>query len=139
MEVVRLNAANAATAATELESLYSSGPIDPAGLAKALSDADFVLLVARANEDAVGYLHGTLMHRVDGGRMLLVYDLEVAQSAQRSGVGTALMEEARRIGRTAGTSETWLVTEGDNTPANAFYEKLGGTAFAALGYEWREA
>ena len=138
MDVSRLSATDAATATAELQDVYSSGPINEIGLRNALRNPDFVLLVARKEDAAAGYLHGALIDRVDGGQMLLVYDIEVADSHRRQGVGTALVSAARHIARESGASETWLVTESDNEEAMALYEKLGGKRFAAVGYEWRE-
>lgn len=138
MEVARVTAVDAATATVELEGIYSSGPIDPAGLLKALRNKDFVLLVARADGAPAGYLHGAFVHRVDGGLMLMVYDLEVAAAHRRCGIGTALMQQARQIAKDEGASDTWLVTESDNVEAVALYESLDGKRFPAVGYEWSE-
>ncbi len=139
MEITRLSAVDAATATVALGDIYTSGSIDAAGLRQALRNMDFVLLVAKRQGEPTGYLHGALIHRVDGDRMLMIYDLEVAAAHRRSGVGTALMREARRIARSEGATETWLVTESDNAEAVALYESLGGKQFRAVGYEWSEA
>ena len=138
MEISRLTAEDAPTAATELAGIYSSGTIDATGLRSALGNEDFVLLVARTAARLAGYLHGAFIHRVDGGLMLMVYDLEVVEAQRRTGVGTALMGSARQLARAEGASETWLVTESDNAAATALYESLGGTKFPAVGYEWSE-
>lgn len=122
----------------ELGSLYTSGDIDIEGLAQALENPSFLLLIARLGDRLAGYLHGCLLDRVDGRRMLLVYDVEVGADHRRQGVATALIQEVRRLARANAAEETWLVTEDDNVQAIALYESLDGTPFAAVGYEWSE-
>ena len=137
-EVSRARTGQGERIAEELTGIYSSGAIDADGLDRALDSEDFVLLVARINDRAVGYLHAALLDRADGGRMLLIYDLEIDDAHRRQGIATALMNEARNHAKQVGAKETWLVTEDDNPEAKALYDSLGGTPFPALGYEWNE-
>lgn len=138
MNVKRLGDGDGQLAATQLAPVFTGRVIDDAALSSALRDPNFVLLMATLDGAAVGYLHGAFIHRVDGSLMLLIYDLEVAEANRRSGVGTALVKEARRIAKTREATETWLVTEADNSAAVALYESLGGEEFPAVGYEWAE-
>ena len=44
---------------------------------------------------------------------------------QRSGVGTALLAEVKRIARAAGCTRLWLITTNDNVHALRFYQRRG--------------
>jgi GNAT superfamily N-acetyltransferase len=44
---------------------------------------------------------------------------------QWSGVGTALLAEAKRIARAAGCTRLWLITTNDNVDALRFYQRRG--------------
>jgi GNAT superfamily N-acetyltransferase len=44
---------------------------------------------------------------------------------QRSGVGTALLAEAKRIARAGGCNRLWLITTNDNVDALRFYQRRG--------------
>ena len=44
---------------------------------------------------------------------------------RRSGVGSALLAEAKRIARAAGCTRLWLITTNDNVDALRFYQRRG--------------
>jgi GNAT superfamily N-acetyltransferase len=44
---------------------------------------------------------------------------------QRSGVGTALLAEAKRLASDAGCARLWLITTNDNVDALRFYQRRG--------------
>jgi len=62
---------------------------------------------------------------VEARPILVLYDLFVAESARRSGVGRALMEAAQDYGREQGVSRLDLSTAVDNLAGQALYESLG--------------
>jgi len=57
--------------------------------------------------------------------ILVLYDLFVAPSGRRHGVGRALMETAHQYARDAGVQRVVLSTAHDNLKAQALYESLG--------------
>ncbi len=136
--VERATEADAAAAAAHLDGIYRRAPGTAARLARALAKDDFILLLAAVNETPAGYLHAQVLDRLDGERMLLIYDLEVAPQFRRRGVATELMDEVRRIAAAAGVARSWLLTEDDNEAACRLYESLDGEPFPAVGYEWTE-
>jgi len=58
-------------------------------------------------------------------RLWILYDLYVAPSARKRGIGRALMERARNFAQATGASHLELSTAKDNRAAQALYESLG--------------
>lgn len=105
-------------------------------MADILRDPSFLLLLAIENEECIGYLHGQTFHRLDGERMLLLYEVEISQDDRRRGIPTDLMDTALHLGVDAGLARCWLVTESDNTVARSLYESLDGYGWPATGFTW---
>jgi ribosomal protein S18 acetylase RimI-like enzyme len=55
----------------------------------------------------------------------VLYDLYVDSSARRQGVGKLLMNQARELAKSNGSSRIDLETAVDNVNAQALYESLG--------------
>ena len=51
-----------------------------------------------------------VLPRIDGRTAVFLYELEVAERARRRGLGRALVEEAKRIGREAGAFEMYVLS-----------------------------
>ena len=134
--VSRASTADATQAYRTLQVSGKKSTAAPEILAASLSDPDLMLLLATRVESPAGYLHAQIMYRLDGGRMMLVYDVQVAADHRRRAVATALMEAA--LAQAAGMSieDVWLVTEPDNEAAISLYESIGGEPFPSLGFEW---
>jgi GNAT superfamily N-acetyltransferase len=64
----------------------------------------------------------------------IVEDVAVDPSAQRQGVGRAMMEHARELCREAGCYKLMLSSNLSRTAAHEFYERLG---FEKHGYSFR--
>ena len=90
-----------------------------------LGDPASVGIVGSADGAAAGYLLGYLVRRIDGARMLIVYDVSVAAESRRRGVGRAMIDEALALARQEGASKTWVITEADNDAATALYRATG--------------
>ncbi|GIL77328.1 hypothetical protein Vretimale_3027 [Volvox reticuliferus] len=61
----------------------------------------------------------------EGYAVLYCYELQVVRAAQSRGLGRLLMELAEQIAWGAGMSKLMLTVFSENTPAVAFYQKLG--------------
>ncbi len=105
-------------------------------MAGMLSSDDFVLLLCIVEGRPLGFLQAELLDRLDGERMLLVYDIEVAPRDRRHGVATQLMETAHDIARQASVARCWLITETENMAARSLYESLDGDSWSAVGFGW---
>jgi ribosomal protein S18 acetylase RimI-like enzyme len=88
---------------------------------------DSTLLVAESDrQDLIGFaqLYPTLCS-VSAGAILVLYDLFVAASHRRLGVGRALLQAARAHGEDAGALRIDLATATTNRAAQQLYEASG--------------
>jgi GNAT superfamily N-acetyltransferase len=103
-----------------------------------------VTLIAEGADGAVGYAAGALLGagpRGSGSRGAdaEVFTLYVLRSAQRAGVGRALLKASARVLRAEGAGSLMLFVLTRNEPARRFYERLGGEAFAEVAsHGWGE-
>jgi ribosomal protein S18 acetylase RimI-like enzyme len=104
-----------------------------------LADPATVAFLARSGDEVVGWAWGYRQLRADGNRMLLLYEIEVAEEHRRRGVGRSLLDGFLGVARREGHRKMWLITGEDNDPAKALYESTGGERSAKddLGYWWQ--
>ena len=69
-----------------------------------------------------GRLVGVLTYVVDGSDCEI---LTLHADVRRRGVGTALIEEVKRVAARAGCTRLWLITTNDNVDALRFYQRRG--------------
>lgn len=136
MDTFRAKPDDAAEVVAALEGLYHRRPPTVEAMAGMLSSDDFVLLFCTVEGRPLGFLQAELLDRLDGERMLLVYDIEVAPRDRRHGVATQLMETALDIARQACVARCWLITETENMAARSLYESLDGDSWSAVGFGW---
>ena len=136
IEVTRLAPDTVDLAEAVLERVYHRVPGSRERLASLLADPGFVLLAASKNNEPVAYLHASLMGRLDGRLMMLIYEVSVTGDERRKGIGRSLLSSALSIAQGAGATRCWLLTESDNAAAIGLYESMGGEAFPTVGYSW---
>ena len=114
--------------AAELDAMFDEGVSwDAEQGQRFLAHPDTLLLVARWDGEACGFLSAYRLQRFDRRRAeVLLYEIGVEEPFQRRGVGRALVEEAKRWAADVGADELWVMTEDDNTPARALYAATGG-------------
>jgi len=100
-----------------------------AGLAEALRERD-LLLVAREGSEIVGMAWVVNTRAFDRSAYLRL--LLVAEGEQSRGVGAALLAEAERRARAAGSRHLLFLVTGDNRRARSFYEQRGYERVGAL-------
>ena len=117
-----------AVLAAELAAMFDEGVSwDTEQGRRFLAHPDTLLLVARWNGEARGFLTAYRLQRFDRRRAeVLLYEIGVDEPFQRRGVGRALVEEAKRWATDVGADELWVMTEDDNAPARALYVATGG-------------
>ena len=103
-----------------------------------LARADLPIWVAEVDGELAGFAYAHVLLRIDGDTSVFLYELGVDERFQRRGLGRALVEEARALGRELGAKEMWVETSYDNEPAKRTYAAAGGAEFPepVLTFEW---
>ena len=116
-----------AVLAAELNAMFDEGVAwDTEQGQRFLAHPDTLLLVARWNGEACGFLSAYRLQRFDRRAEVLLYEVGVQEPFQRRGAGRALVAEAKRWAAEVGANELWVLTEEDNAPARALYAATGG-------------
>lgn len=103
------------------------------------ADPRNILLVAEQEGRIVGFASGTVLDHPDKAPSLFVQEVGVNDDARRKGIARALLAALRAEGRARGCRTTWVLTEGDNTPARALYTAAGGVETGGVVMiEWDE-
>jgi ribosomal protein S18 acetylase RimI-like enzyme len=140
MRIERIKEAARVHAAADL---FDQPPL-PAATERFLATPGHHLLLAYdeqardGGDRAVGMISGVEMTHPDKGTEMFVYELAVAPTARRRGIGTALVGELAGIARAAGCYGMWVGTETDNEGALATYRRSGATeesAFTLLNWD----
>lgn len=91
-----------------------------------LARSENVLIVAADSGVPVGYLVAYLLDRVDRDqRMMFFYEIEVAATYRRRGIGTRLINELKSICRTSDVMKMWVPTGRSNVAATRLYASTG--------------
>jgi GNAT superfamily N-acetyltransferase len=113
------------------------GPGDPEAL---LADPRSLMLVAFDREWPVGFVLAHELPRRHGDRSkLFVYEVDVAETHRRRGIGKALLARLAEIARERGIRIGFVLTDEDNVPANALYGSAGATTRAVVVCEFSYA
>ena len=113
------------------------GKGDPHGL---LADVRTLMLVAFDGEAPVGFVLAHELPRRHGARAkLFVYEIDVADSHRRRGIGSALLARLAGLARERGIPAGFVLTEPDNDPANALYRRVGGTSSTVVQWDFQYA
>lgn len=128
VEVRRLDAGAAGIAA----SLYAASTegarvsMERSAMRAFLEDPTVWFFAAFERGRPSGFLYGYLLRRPDAPRPRFVaYELEVAPTARRRGVATALLNAARTA-MVPLQARVWMLAEPDNAAAVGFCESQGG-------------
>ena len=77
--------------------------------------------------DVVGFAVAHEVPRLDGaGPKLLLYEIGTAPGVRRRGIGRALIEALKDLGRSRGAVSIFAITEEENSAAMALYSMTGG-------------
>lgn len=134
MRVRRLETVDADLAAEAVRAV--KGPAPDASFGKAyfrrfLARAENILIVADEDGLPVGFLLAYALDRVDRDRrMVCLYEIGVAETHRRRGVGRALVEEVKAHCRRGNVMKAWVVTSRSNRAAIRLYESTGARAGA---------
>jgi ribosomal protein S18 acetylase RimI-like enzyme len=102
-------------------------------------DPRTLLFLAEVAGRIEGFVSAILTDHPDKPRALYLIELGVNEGFRRQGIARALIVAARAAGRARGATETWVLTEGDNSDARALYRAAGGTETPdVVMYAWDE-
>jgi len=103
-----------------------------------LTREELPIWVAEVDGELAGFAYAHVLFRIDGDTSVFLYELDVDERFRRRGIGRALVEEARELGKRVGAKEMWVETSYDNEPAQATYAAAGGTRAEepVLDFEW---
>jgi ribosomal protein S18 acetylase RimI-like enzyme len=103
-----------------------------------LTSEDHHLFMAFLGDAPVGFVSGYELVHPDKAVEMFLYELSVAESARRRGVGTALVEALAAVARERGCRGMWVLTDDHNAAAKATYHGAGATIDEpTLLLEWR--
>lgn len=90
-----------------------------------LSKPENVFIVA-VDQEPVGFAVGYLLDRIDRDqRMMFFYEIGVASSRRREGIGVRLVEELKSVCRAEDVMKMWVPTARSNVAATRLYAKTG--------------
>ncbi|KAB8163870.1 GNAT family N-acetyltransferase [Streptomyces sp. 3MP-14] len=109
------------------EALYD-GPARREWAERFLASPGHHLLLARAGdaEGPVGMVTGVELTHPDKGTEMFLYELGVAASHRRRGIGRGLVDALAELARANGCYGMWVAVDADNEPALATYAAAGG-------------
>ena len=103
-----------------------------------LAREELPIWVAEVDGEIAGFAYAHVLLRIDGDTSVFLYELDVDERFRRRGLGRALVDQARALGRELGAKEMWVETAYDNEPARRTYAAAGGKEIpeAVLQLEW---
>lgn len=111
--------------------------VDPALARDFLADPRHHIVVAIENGVVIGMVTAVHYIHPDKPAELWINEAGVAESHQRRGIATRLMQAMFAHGRALGCTTAWLGTERSNTAAMGLYRSIGGTIGEAdVFFEW---
>ena len=138
MDVRQLQAGDEHVAADACRLFGADGDLDPAAF---LVRAEAALLIAEDDVGVAGWVYGHELVHPDGERTMMLYALDVAERAQRRGVGTALVTAFVDHAQRRGCTEVWVLTDDANVAGLATYAAAGGSrdSVPQVMYTWKLA
>ncbi len=125
MEIIQLGAGDVDTVIAAAD-LFDEQPRRDA-TARFLAEPGHHLLLAYDGSTPIGFVSGIETVHPDKGAEMFLYELGVAESHRRRGVGRALVERLAGIARSLDCYGMWVATDDANTAALATYEAAGAS------------
>jgi len=125
MQIIRLDAGDVDKVIAAAD-LFDRQP-QRAATARFLAASGHHLLIAYDGPTPIGFVSGIETVHPDKGAEMFLYELGVAESHRRRGVGRALVERLAGIARSLDCYGMWVATDDSNTAALATYETAGAT------------
>lgn len=94
------------------------------------------LLIADVEGRPAGFVSGVEMRHPDKDVEIFVYELGVDEEFRRQGVASALLDMLAQLAEQVGAQTLWVITEPDNTAAQATYARTGAERDETVTYVW---
>jgi ribosomal protein S18 acetylase RimI-like enzyme len=129
---IRRLGAEEAPAVLAAASLFDRPPLEDPTRAY-LADPRNVFLLATAGREPVGFLRGTELGQLDSPRkQMFLYEVGVAESHRRQGIGARLVNELLRYCEERGFEEVFVFTDDPgNVAAERLYRSTGAVTESA--------
>ncbi|MCP4549944.1 MAG: GNAT family N-acetyltransferase [bacterium] len=125
MEILRLGTDDIDLATQTLTLLKGNAAPDPS-LHLSLGDEQGYLLAAVQNNQPLGFLIAYLLPRFSNPEpMMLLYEIEVAATHRRQGVGRAMIDKLKTICHKRNCFKMWVLTNTSNLAACGLYTATG--------------
>ncbi len=122
---IELPGAGDAVRVTAASQLFD-GPAQEQAVSRFLSDPGHHLLVAYEEDTPIGFVTGVEMIHPDKGTEMFLYELGVDEQFRGRGIGRALVGRLATLATARGCYGMWVLTDGNNTAAQATYRAAGG-------------
>ena len=123
VEIIRLGAGDVEKVIAAAD-LFDRQPTRDA-TTRFLAEPGHHLLIAYDGSTPIGFVSGIETVHPDKGAEMFLYELGVAESHRRRGVGRALVERLAGLARSLDCYGMWVATDDANTAALATYEAAG--------------
>ena len=111
--------------------------LDKADATALLADDRVIFLVGFDGDAAVGFVFAHELRRRRGDpAQLFIYDVDVAETHRRQGIGKALLREVAEVARGRGIRTGFVLTNESNEAAMALYRSAGGVRPAGDDVLW---
>jgi ribosomal protein S18 acetylase RimI-like enzyme len=96
-------------------------------IVKFLSNSQNILLSAEIDDLLVGQVIGYILDYWDKDEpMLFLYSIDVEETYQRQGIGTALIQALKKLAQAENCCEMFVFTNESNLAAKQLYQSTGG-------------
>jgi ribosomal protein S18 acetylase RimI-like enzyme len=113
------------------------GPARAEETKRFLTRPGHLLLLAYEDGRPVGFASGIEVVHPDKRAEMMLYEIAVDEPYRRRGIATALVAELAEASKERGCRSVFVLAEGDDQPAQAFYEALAPTRREpAVMYTW---
>ncbi len=91
-----------------------------------INDQSVVSYIAISEEEAVGFIYGYILKRINSKPMLYIHSVDVREDKRGQGIGTLMMNEILQLKENGEICKVFLITNKSNEKAMRLYQKVGG-------------
>jgi GNAT superfamily N-acetyltransferase len=128
-QVIRAGVKHAELLESAIRDLHSKQNREPVAVEEFLEDPACISCLAVGRGNVVGSLYGYALRRPETRRpKFFLYEIDVAKSHRRFGIGRELMLQFLREARRQNAIGVWVQAKAEDTRTQTFYLACGGKA-----------